>query len=114
MFTRRRATAEELAQGEREMALSQKRLDEQLEKGEELQLEDDEAQKVSEEFKSPKAVRDDAKGSGERPIGTPKALHPQPPAQEPVQATQVTAEPNAAEASIVPASHSGTNLRRSL
>ena len=63
MVTRRRATAEELAQGEREMALSQKRLDEQLEKGEELQLEDEQAQKVSEDFKSPKAVRDDAKGS---------------------------------------------------
>ena len=75
-----------------------------------MQLEDEEGQRLADEFNSPKANRDEAKGSEEKPVGTPRALHPQPPAQEITQETQVTADSPAAAASIVPAGHLGTQL----
>ena len=62
MFGRRRATAEELAQGQREMEEAQKRLDSEVAMSEERQIEDVRVPVATERFESPKASRDDALG----------------------------------------------------
>ena len=88
MFGRRRATAEELAQGQREMEEAQKRLDREVAMSEERQIEDVRVPVATERFESPKASRDDALGREEKPVGTPKSLHPPAPEQESAKASQ--------------------------
>ena len=97
MFGRRRATAEELAQGQREMEEAQKRLDSEVAMSEERQIEDVRVPVATERFESPKASRDDALGREEKPVGTPKSLHPPAPEQESAKASQEPAVETATE-----------------
>ena len=107
MFTRRRATAEELAQGEKEMEEAQKRLDAEVQEGKEKPLEDASRPVAAEEFDSPKVVHEDAKGSEENPVGPPKSLHPPVLGQETAQVRSETGEQQTAKAP-TPAAKAGS------
>ena len=78
MFSRRGATPEELAQGEREMLAAQKRLEEETEKRDEKQIEDVKEPEGTDSFESPKASQrvKDAEGSEEKHASAPKFFAP--------------------------------------
>ena len=73
---RRRATTKELEQGEKEMKEAQKRLEKEMKESGELQIDD--GGKQTEGFESPPAaLKDEARGSEEKPKGRkPKDLRP--------------------------------------
>ena len=73
MFERRRATKEELAQGQREMEDAQKRMERELEQSGELQIGDG---GEPESFESPKMVREDQLGREEKLAGTQRCCNP--------------------------------------
>ena len=76
MLAKRRASPEELAQGQKEMEEAQKRLEKGIAQPEELQLEDARGPEVPESFASPKKIREDQEGREEKPVVTPKTLQP--------------------------------------
>ena len=84
MFSRRRATPEELAQGEREMLAAQKRLDEENGTGDEKPIEDVKEPEGTDSFESPKASQrvKEAEGSEEKHAGSPKSFAPPLPVQD--------------------------------
>ena len=83
MFSRRRATPEELAQGEREMLAAQKRLDEENGTRDEKPIEDVKEPEGTDSFESPKASQrvKDADGSEEKHASSPKSFAPPLPVQ---------------------------------
>ena len=94
MFERRRATQDELAQGQREMEDAQKRMERELEQSGELQIGDG---GEPESFESPKMVREDQLGREEKLAGTPKVFQPPVPEQGTAKASQVPATEKATE-----------------
>ena len=84
MFGRRRATPEELAQGEREMLAAQKRLDEENGTRDEKPIEDVKEPEGTDSFESPKASQwvKEAEGSEEKHAGSPKSFAPPLPVQD--------------------------------
>ena len=75
MGSRRRATKEELEQGEKEMKAAQERMTKEMESSGVLQIEDEGQQ--TERFESPHAaLKDAARGSEEGPRGSPKTFMP--------------------------------------
>jgi len=84
MFGRRRATPEELAQGEREMLAAQRRLDEENGTRDEKPIEDVKEPEGTDSFESPKASQrvKDADGSKEKHASSPKSFAPPLPVQD--------------------------------
>ena len=84
MFSRRRATPEELAQGEREMLAAQKPLDEENATRDEKPIEDVKEPEGTDSFEPPKASQwvKEAEGSEEQHAGSPKSFAPPLPVQD--------------------------------
>ena len=84
MFSRRRASPEELAQGEREMLAAQKRLEEETEKKDGKPIEDVKVPEGTDSFEAPKASQrvKDAEGSEEKHASSPKSFAPPLPVQD--------------------------------
>ena len=84
MFSRRRATPEELAQGEREMLAAQKPLVEETATRDEKPIEDVKEPEGTDSFESPKASQwvKEAEGSEEKHAGSPKSFAPPLPVQD--------------------------------
>ena len=99
MFTnRRRATKEELEQGEQEMRRGQKRLDEEIAAGTEKPIEDAKRPEVAQVVESPKALEKKvALGSEERPQAAPKSFAPPVPGQSPQDSQEPVAAPKVSE-----------------
>ena len=75
MMQRRRATPEELAQGEDEIRRANQRMEAELASGTEPQLED-KGRSEAEVFESPGNPKDKSLGSEEKPKGAPKSFFP--------------------------------------
>ena len=79
------------------MEAAQQRLERELEQSGEPQIEDEQRPEVPEGFESPKMSREDMLGREEKPVGTPKSLHPPRPEQGAAKASQVPATEKATE-----------------
>ena len=75
MMHRRRATPEEIAQGEDEIRRANERVEAELATGAEQQLEDRERSEAQ-DFESPGNPKDLSLGSEEKPKGAPKSFFP--------------------------------------
>ncbi|CAL1166872.1 unnamed protein product [Cladocopium goreaui] len=105
MMQRRRATPEELAQGEDEIRRANQRMEAELASGAEPQLEDKERSEA-EVFESPGNPKDKSLGSEEKPKSAPKSFFP--PGAE--KALQESAAKSSGSAKSVPATPRKTQV----
>ena len=88
MFARRRATADELEQGQQEMLAAQQRLEEERATATEQPMEDAKGPEVAESFESPRTTqRVNVQGREEMPKSSSKSLAPPVPAEDETKVT---------------------------